>query len=163
MRLGKPGVLQVQGGAVAPPGRLQRLVPEDDPPLLDIPVGVGGIAVLSASKDLFLHVGEICPGRGEQGPVLPPKPHKALAAPHLSPANPGRRRLDGRGCQIFCGHHRREKGVAHHVPHMGPGVAQHGQIPPRVPLVHESGGHLPPDVPVQLLYGLVPGLLGPGR
>ena len=159
VRLGEPDVLGVQRRSVALPGRFQRLQPEDGPPLLHILVGVGEITVLPAAQGRLLHLGIVAPGCAQQRPIPLGGSHHRLAPLQLPAGDPVDRLLNGGGRQILHGHHRGETGVAHHIPHVGPGIPQHGEIPPGVPLVPEAGGHLPPDVPVDVPQGGVPCLL----
>ena len=131
---------------------------EDHAAFLDVLVGIGKVAVLSAAHSHILYLGIVLRRRFQQRLSVLAE-HKFLAALHLAVGKSVHRLFNAGGNCVLCRHHRCESGVAQHVPHMGTGVAQHGQIPPRVPLVTESGGHLLSDIPVDIAQYRVSRLL----
>ena len=154
-RPGKPGVLHVHRCAVGLSHGFQRKRPEDRPVPVDLPHGA--LAVLPAAKQLLLHVCKVCKGRLDQRPVFRAgRVQRRLGALDPVGGEIVHARFKRSADCIFDHAHRSKGGVAHDVAHVGARVSQHGQIAPCVPLVHPGGGHLPGDVPVDLLHGRVP-------
>ena len=156
MGLGEPRILLVQRPAVGLPRRLKGLDDfEDHAPLFNVLVGVGKITVLAAAHSHVRHLGVILRRRLQQR-LAALAGHKFLAAFHLPAGQPVYRLFNARRHHVLGCHHRNKSGVAHHVPYMGADIAQHGQIPPCVPLILEAGGHLLADIPVDVCQHRVP-------
>ena len=164
VRLGKPHILRFKGGAVKSSRFFQslaylfearHLALENDAPFLDRFIGVGKLTVFPAAHCHVLNFIEVRSSSTEQRfPTFPGD--KCLAAVQFASRNLVHARFNACSDGIFYRHNRGKPGVADNVSDVCSRIAQHSQIPPRVPFVNEPGGHLTANVAVDVGQNVIP-------